>query len=363
MFSKKTPLKCFLIARGQSGACFVLNLSSLRNLLHSIRFYKTISLRNAFIKVGIYVFAFAHYVFSKVDDRYLKSPEDIDFILNQGLIHPALFNVDGDCSILKSSDGGKVIVNHHDLYFEKFFFGDEALRKANSEINAYHALELNQSNYFKISRIVDEAVSSGYCAFKLINNFEQGKQIFPNSNYLVCALAELFVSHSKGAVKVAKVLKSLKDHFLLRNISLEFQLGSLLDSLIVKCGEAIIPIGFEHGDFKVWNLNFYKSFVHIYDFEESRLEGFPLMDLLTFCIDPLVMHGKSDRFIFEKIFSKNLNQMMDNYLQRLNVKVNRDLLILIYFLRRSMFYEGKAEGNRFLTLANNFSYVGNLRFE
>lgn len=338
--------------RGSNKAIYFFNLSSWGNLVASMEFYKAISLRNSIVKIGLFIHLCVVFLMQRTNFFSIKTAAETEQNLKAVFARPSVnFNIKSDSSMHVSPETDKCIVHHHNNYFEKYFFGAGALAKAKSEVDAYLALKSNQSGAFVISKIDDVVMGIDCCSLKLANSFPRSERISPDLNRLVDVLVSLFCSVPAGIILVSEIVDGLKRDLLRNHGDVSSEMASLLDDLNLRCGEKSIPTGFEHGDFKIWNLNFYQSFVHIYDFEESKPDGLPVMDLFNFYLDPLVLHGKPAKKIISVFFDKTLQKMFQEYLIRVGVFIDCKCLAVVYFLRKGLCCRNREVSRRLFDLA------------
>ena len=318
---------------GSNNATYIFNLSSLENILSSLEFYKPLGFKRKVLKrIFTFYLIILHILskFIKIDQLYtLKSINHFLESIEQGVV----FNIDTDSSIFISSTRDKVIVNHKNQYFEKFSF-KKSISKTRHEIKMYSILKKKKYEYFQISEIKDVKEDRSICSFKLYNDFKELKTRTVDDNLLVNALVELFKVNETKLVKLKDLYVELK-----KDKYIETHLIEVMKTIenIYRIEKEVV-LGFVHWDFKIWNIQPYKNKILIYDFEESKLDGLPMEDFYNYYIDAKIMSNVDIEDIELFIKSTDFKNLINNYIKKLKISTNINLLLILYLLNRIVFY-------------------------
>ncbi len=323
----------FYILEGNNGASYILNTKDAEAIDQSLSFYKARTSKQKdmkfALKMYLHILKLSSIFFTP---RGLKKKGQVEQYLQKVTNSSINFNIDNDCSILVSPTRDKVIVHHHKKFFHKFAFGN-SYQKVKNEASIY-ALLSKKFRYFHTSMFYDFVdTDENYCNFKLqINDIMRNNTINID---MVSALVEFFDVTRTDAGKFSSYINDLKyryDNSKISNKTIE----SVLKKLESSYKDEMIPLGLVHRDFKPWNIDDKKGLL-IYDFEETKVEGLPLEDLLNFFIDPVIMHDSLDN-IYKIIVSEDCTIKYKEYLEKLNITTHYILFIYCYIIEKILFY-------------------------
>ena len=322
----------FFVLKGNNGATYICNVKSWATLNHSLKFYKARTSRAKFLKFGLQVLLF---VKGKLRLQALKTSNTVETYIQTIVKNKVGFNIDTRCSILISPTNDKVIVNHHNEYFQKFAFG-KSYNNVKKESKIYNLFNKPIEN-FQISTYCDtHDTMDEMISFKLYNKHISNATGALTKEDLVPVLLEFFIISNQRNVTVKEYASSLQSKL---QQSQHLQIESLLltlEKIKTEFGELEFPLGLVHRDFKPWNIMSYSKPL-IFDFEETIMDGIPLEDLLNFNIDPIIRYKT-----FEEILGLSLNVskviIYKNYLRKLNIGVNFDVFLHFYLMERFVFY-------------------------
>ena len=109
----------FYVVTGKHGATYILNLKNCKSVKSSLSFYKTTSFKSSILIFIFRVFLFFKFFFKS----YLKTASEINSFLKKISKKEIDFDINNSCSVLIAPTNDKIIVNHHDKFFQKFAFG------------------------------------------------------------------------------------------------------------------------------------------------------------------------------------------------------------------------------------------------
>lgn len=322
----------FFILNGNNGATYIFNAKSWATLNHSLKFYKARTTKAKFLKFGLQVLLF---VKGKLGVQELKTSTTVETYIQTIVKNKVGFHIDTACSILISPTQDKVIVNHHNSYFEKFAFG-KSYTKVKIEANIYSLLNKSLENfqvstYYDAHDIKDEMIS-----FKLSNNHISTIKAAQTAENLVPALLEFFKTSKQSKVSIKQYVSSLQSELQqLQNVQTEGLL-LILENIKTKLGELEFPLGLVHRDFKPWNvLNYSKPL--IFDFEEALTDGPPLEDLLNYYIDPAIRYNTKKEVVSIVLNDTHLTTYKA-YLKGLNIEIEFKAFLHFYLIERFVFW-------------------------
>ena len=341
----------FYILEGNNGATYIYNTLSWRSLQFSLKFYNARTIKARILKQGLQCYL---YILGLLFSQKLKSCKEINQYLQQVSKTNINFNLDDKCSILISSTKDKIIVHHHEDYFQKFAFS-KSFFKVRNEAFIYKLFH-DKIEYFQVSDFFDYKYDeeNPFCSFKLSNS----KVILENSKplNLVLPLIEFFKLTQGNSITVEAYVDTLLSRL---NTELCNQLKTAIDGLVNlknKYTHIYIPLGLVHRDFKLWNILHYEKPL-IFDFEETIMDGPPMEDLFNYLIDPIIVNKTSEEvtnFIFNKL---NIN-LYKFYLNELNLKVDFNLFLNIYLFNKILFLKANTKNNtlnKYIELYNHIN--------
>jgi hypothetical protein len=322
--------KIFFILEGRNGATYIFNSRSNASIEKSLRFYKARVFKQKLLKHALKMYfrllnltckssLFCKLQSAEEIEKYLRalSPPDIDF------------NVDENCSVLISPTRDKVIVHHHDAYFQKFAFG-KSHNNVKNEADIYELLS-KPMKYFRVSTIYDYINDrDAFCSFKLSakDSSKYGKVD------MVSALLELF-SATKKVIDFEVYIGDLISRY--KSSSFKYSLiGKTLQQLLASSPNKKISLGLVHRDFKYWNINMENGLL-IYDFEEAVVDGPPLEDMFNFYVDPVVRYQSANE-VAGIIFDTQNVKKYQSYLKALNVELDYRMLLYCFLIERALFW-------------------------
>ena len=286
-----------------------------------------------------------------VHSKKLKSIPAIEVFLNDLLKNNIAFNLDQNSSVLVSPTKDKVIVNHHNTYFQKFAVG-KSLSNVKKEAEIYILLH-KKPKYFQVSSFTEiDLDTDTVCSFSL-SNTDINTQKKENNENLVPALVAFFNYSKNNEVTVASYLDKLKKNKALENVDVN---TSYFNEIYTRFGSNTFPLGLVHRDFKPWNVILYQKPL-FYDFEETILDGPPLEDLFNFYMDPLIRYKSAQDVIKETLNEKSISNY-NSYLKALNINMVYTPFLLIYVLERICFWTAANEkdtSNKYLALLNQIN--------
>lgn len=325
--------RCFYILNGNNGSTYVINVRSFKSIRYSLEFYKAINIK-AVIASEILAYWLCILGFLKV--AKLKSKRQIEAYLANEINKKIDFKLDNKCSLFISTTRDKIIVNHHENYFQKFSFGN-SYNNVKNEIKIYGLLYSLKE--FTISEIFDAKDKGVYCSFKLKHpKLFKKNNITPSSRFLSKILLEFFNKSSKEFVTWNSYVLSLKDK-LDKSYVFERNIIHKINNIANK--NIKLKLGLVHRDFKPWNM-LYGYPPLIYDFEETIINGPPLEDFFNFYIDPIIRY-QAPREILQLINSKEIKKAAEHYINELGLEISLEYLLITYCLERMLFWESKMD--------------------
>jgi len=325
---------------GGNDAIYIINLSTFKDITVSLEFYKPVSMSRRILKNGIYLYlCFISILPKSFLNKKLRCIDGVRNLIMEKVDRAVKINIDASCSIFISSGRDKIIVhNHHCKYYEKYAFNGSYEKSAN-EIDIYNILRSYSAKHYLTSEIQDIHNYGSHCSFKLYNEFDSDKRGDITDVILVDALVELFEVTPSVTKNISEICSQIREGFTLsvaRTRSIAHSILAKIDSI---AGESQIRLGLVHGDFKIWNVQSYINKIHIYDFEESKLDGLPLDDLYNYYIDPMIMTGESINDILAFVKGECLQKQSALYLHQLSLNTSHQLLLLFYLINRLHFYD------------------------
>lgn len=338
----------FLIFNGNNGATYIVNTRAFRNITTSLKFYKARTFKAVLIKS---VLTSLSCILGRFNSKRLKSIYEIEVFLNDLLKSEISFNLDKDSSVLISPTRDKVIVNHHNTYFQKFAVG-KSFSNVKKEAEIYTLFE-NKPKHFQVSNFSEIELADKVCSFTLSNRNINTQKKGSDETNLLPALVEFFNYSKTNDVSVAAYLNELKKNKSL--FALDFDSPPFND-IYTNYGSHTFPLGLVHRDFKPWNILHYQKPL-FYDFEEATLNGPPLEDLFNFYIDPIIRY-KSPQVVIEETLNEKSVSLYASYLKSLNIQMDYTPFLFIYLLQRIHFWNEVNEmetSNKYLALLNHLS--------
>jgi len=331
-----STVKVYVVLKGRSGAVYVFNVGSRRAISDSLRFYKTLTMKQKAKKAALYGYLYLLGLLRSVRGvPAVQSREAVASLFSDIAGSTVALGLDEDCSALISPTRDKIIVNHHGRFFQKLAFGN-SYAKASNEANVY-ALLRQPFMFFRVSDIYDFTVDpAGICAFKLGRN----AQADTANTDIIPALAELFNVTRTDASPLGIYLDWLAFRCAMSGMA-NGRVRRALDALSDAYGDAPVPLGLVHRDFKPWNVNDENGLL-FYDFEETVTDGLPLEDLLNYVVDPIVRNG-SAASVYKTVFMPENVARYNRYLLALGLDTPFEPLLLIYVLERALFWREAGE--------------------
>lgn len=322
----------FYILNGNNGASYIFNASSWHALLYSLSFYKARTIKQKVLKAGLALVLFFGALLNRVFPmaQFLSTRQVNDYLAL--LNNEADFKVAENCSVLISPTRDKVIVNHHGEYFHKFAFA-KSYSNVKREASIYKLLS-KTPNHLAVSEFFDCYDNGALCSFKMRTpEFSQVKSFTVND--LVLPLQEFF-SFSPLIISNVRALSNPALDYLLSVFNDDNAWIEAVERKLSNYQDSHVSLGLVHGDFKPWNI-LPVSPVVFFDFEEAKLNGLPLEDLLNYIIDPDVRHCTVSDMAFV-IFNSNNVRAYHEYLNGLSVKLDYKVLLYLYLLGRIQFW-------------------------
>lgn len=337
----------FYILAGNNGASYIINCSDWTSLSYSLNFYKARTLRSKILKFGLKLFLFFNKQFSF---KELNTITDIVDFLQKTVKCNNSFNLNNNCSVLVSPTRDKVIVNHHNEYFQKFAFAG-SIQSVKKE-KAVYELCGNSIKSFIVSDYFDEyEITDKLYSFKLRANIkERGKASNCNID-LVSVLLEFFALSSVRYTSIYKYLDAFSKSVELINDDVLNAKFSYYNNIDNESNKDLIPLGLVHKDFKPWNIILMNKPL-VFDFEESVMNGLPLEDLFNYIIDPIIRYKPSSH-VADIVFSNSNILLYNQYLKELKIDFNYKIFLDLYILERVVFWFNKDEkltSDKFISL-------------
>lgn len=341
--------KLFFILKGNNGASYIVNTKSWKAISYSLKFYKARTLKAKILKNGLHCSLFLYRI---LGTGKLKNSLEINLYLQKSLNLNCEFTIDANCSVLISPTRDKVIVHHHEQYFQKFAFGKSYFNVKN-EATIYDLFNLEIKN-FQVSKFFDTYDDSvNFCSFKLSNKHIKSTKI--GTTDVVPTLVEFFKFAKSRQCSVEIYINNLLTKIELLGKEKMLAQLQVLNDLKNKHGKLKFPLGLVHRDFKPWNiLNFDRSL--IFDFEEAILEGPPLEDLLNFYIDPIIRY-KTTKAVAEKTLNNEHLLKYKNYLHALDISIDVKVFLHIYLLERMLFWTNANDNETSKNYINLYIYL------
>ena len=345
-------MKIFNVIKGNNGATYICNTKNWESIQYSLKFYKARTIKANVLKQGMQCYLF---IKGLLFSNKLKSSIEINQYLQQISHTNTSFYVDAQSSVLISPTKDKIIVHHHDDYFQKFAFG-ESYVKVKNEAKIYGLFNTN-IEHFQVSEFFDSRDEEHtFCSFKLSNAKVRALSVNSKPLDLVVPLIEFFKLTQGKTTTAEHYLNTLLAQL---NVEPSELLKPTIDELIRlknNYGKIAIPLGLVHRDFKPWNVLYYQKPL-IFDFEETIIDGSPLEDLFNYLIDPIIMY-KTTEEVSNFIFNKQNIKSYKLYLSNLNLQVDFELFLKIYLSNRILFWKADNKHNtsiKYLELLNHIS--------
>jgi len=325
-------IKNYFILESSNNATYIINAKNRESINFSLQFYKARNIKQKLMKSSLKLYLiFLKNFCNSLSLNILKSQKEIEEYLNKINQKNINFNLDKNFSILISPTRDKVIVHHHNRYFQKFAFG-KSYKNVRNEAMIYKLFTKPLQN-FEISDIYElNEIKNQYCSFKLSNKLlKDSKKV-----NLTLALIEFFDISKNQELLFVVYIEELKEKLEKLNL-FNSNILKLINYLKIDCSSKKIKLGLVHRDFKPWNIIIDNNRLLIYDFEETITAGLPLEDLFNFYIDPIIRY-KDMKYIEKIIYSKqNINQYQ-YYLKRLEINTAFEPLLYAYLLERIIFW-------------------------
>ena len=339
----------FILFNGNNGATYIVNTLTLDSVVKSLNFYKARTVKSKLTK-GILILL--SWFLGKINFKRLKNINEVNVLLNDLFKSELNFNIDTNSSVLISPTNDKVIVNHHNDYFQKFAFC-QSYKKVNNEAKVYKLF--THSTNFQVSNFYDEKnILNNFCSFKLKNRSLNLHKNTTDNFGLVFALVEFFKVSNQQNYSIYKYVDFLQAK-LVRIDKNQFKSQvEVFDELKDKFGHLSLPLGLVHRDFKPWNILYSKKIL-IYDFEETIIDGPPLEDLFNYFIDPIILYN-NPRKVIKHIYSKKNIELYTLYLKELDVEIHFEFFLQIFLSNRILFMKNenkKIMMNRYIDLSNH----------
>lgn len=326
------------ILHGNNGASYIVNIKNEDALSSSLKFYKTITTKQKWMKRALKLYLFGLKFFSR---SFLfcsfKTALEIEQYLHSQINQTANFELDDECSVLISSTRDKIIVHHHHRYFHKFAFGT-SYTKVKNEANIY-ALFNQPLRHFSVSKFFDLDIREDtFCSFKL--GMDRGESTDID---IPSALAELFDITKSESALFSVYLKNLKGRF--SNADLLCEKTQKIFNHLEAHADKTYPKGLVHRDFKPWNINTDNGLL-IYDFEEAITDGLPMEDLFNYHIDPIIRY-QSASDVTKTIVKPEHIYEYKRYLGMIKTDIGFQPFLYCYTLERALFWNNAADQNTF----------------
>jgi hypothetical protein len=332
------------ILQGRNGASYIINTHDAKAIADSLKFYKARTIKQNVLKILLQIYLG---VLGFMKSSKLKSIEGVNAYLGKLADQNIDYELDENCSVLISSVRNKIVVHHHDSYFQKFAFG-KSHNNVKNEAAIYELLS-KPMKYFRVSKIYDYINDrDAFCSFKLSNK--------DTSKYgrvdTVAALLELF-SVTKKVIDFEVYIIDLISRY--ESSSFKYSLmGKTLQQLLASSPNKKISLGLVHRDFKHWNINTENGLL-IYDFEEAVVDGPPLEDMFNFYVDPVVRYQSANE-VASIIFDMQNVKKYQSYLKALNVELDYRVLLYCFLIERALFWmkeNDKKTADKYCQLLNH----------
>lgn len=331
----------FFILNGRNGARYILNASTWSDLKFSFDFYRAFSFKQKVFKFFFQLFVYVSCYLSRLFSfSTFKSTNQIKvYFVDMGFGNVD-FDVDTGCSALISPTSDKVIVHHHNSYFQKFAF-DKSYSNVKREAQIYKLLG-KTADSFSVSDFYDYVDDGTYCSFKMAPKKNNRIDTVLLAD-LLTPLSDFFCSVDNEQILSSQILANLKSDL----DDLKFNNADIATSLsfiITKCqglAEYKIPMGLVHGDFKPWNI-LYTFPLTIFDFEEANISGLPLEDYLNFIVDPIVRY-KSAEHLAAEVFATSTIAYYNEYLINIRCDIDYIVLVYLYLLGRVLYWKKQGQ--------------------
>ena len=326
---------CFYILNGENGTTYILNISNKVSINNSIKFYKATTIKSKIKKQLLKKYL---KILRLGNTKVIRTPKQISSFLQAKFSTNLDFNVNANCSILLAPTGDKVIVHHHNKYFQKFAFG-KSYNNVVKESEIYNIL--GKPKYFKTSQLFNFVNDKQlkYCEFKLKNQTNKLVESKIINDTICSALVEFFQSNSVNSININEYIFSrINEHKHIFRDNLK-QILEVLNTICSNNNNKKIPLGLVHRDFKPWNI-LQQDKLLIYDFEEAVLNGPPLEDLFNYYIDPKIRYISPSK-LSNNIFSERKILFFEDYLKRLEINVHYSVLLFTYLLERIIFWSNE----------------------
>jgi hypothetical protein len=339
--------KIFYILSGNNGATYIINTSGWNSISESLKFYRAHSVKSKILKAGLKGFLWLKNNFYPSN---LKNNQQVQEYLQSLCEIKIDFHLNWECSVLVSPTRDKIIVNHHQKFFQKFAFG-KSYNKVKNEAGIYNLFVKPLKN-FQVSQYVPEVIGSNeFCSFKLFNSHLETNR--SEDLDLVPALVEFFKVSQDNSINAGIYVESLIDR--IKEFELELNGGQIefLKQLKEKYASIKIPLGLVHRDFKPWNIIQYQKIL-IFDFEEAITDGLPLEDILNYYCDPIVRYKHANE-VAEVLLDEFMIGQYYAYLEDLNISIDFKLFLHMYLIERILFWHTANEletSKAYLKLSN-----------
>jgi len=330
----------FYILEGNNGATYILNIRSLQDIKQSLNFYKARTLKQKIQKNVLIIYLMVLKVFG----FKLQSLDDIKVYLSSLSDVAIDYGLDTNCSVLVSPTRDKVIVHHHDEYFEKFAFA-KSYANVKKESEVYELLN-TKHKHFKVSKFYDKVDTSHYCSFKLSNVSNE----VMNDVDMTLALVEFFSITLQTNVSFFSYIDTL-----VKECRENKPIGTLLKKYKTLYADESISSGLVHRDFKPWNIK-YEDGLLIFDFEEAITDGLPLEDMLNFRVDPIIRY-QDTKVVYEHIFDHKSVEEYKRYLDLLGIKIDFVVFLNLYIINRVVFWEKAKDSKASQCYMMLFEYI------
>ena len=326
----------FYILKGNNGAVYIINTKSWDSISISTKFYNAYTKRLKFLKK---CFQFTLFFAGKLGLLKLRSSIDTNRFICNVIDFNYDFDLNENCSALISPTKDKVVVNHHNNFFQKFAF-KKSYKAVKNEYRIYNLFK-QKPNFFSISspqNFVD--INESCCHFKLINIQKFVKE---KNNNMTYALVEFFKTSKLKKVRLIEYFRNLKTTAITHIKNDSSIMTKVVDLENNIESDFFLKLGLVHRDFKPWNVNT-EDGIHIYDFEASVTHGLPLEDYFNYFVSPILSYEAPEK-ILELIFNKEIVSEFNFYLKELKIYIDFKVLLCCYFLERIIFYKSNVERN------------------